>query len=56
LAFDSHFSDLIGLMPDEMRPYLTGLTGAVSYPTSRSDLVFRLVDEWEGAIYLKVLT
>ena len=55
LAFDPHFGTLISLIPDEMRPYLTGLTGAVSYPTSRSDSVFRLVGEWEGEAYLKVL-
>ena len=55
LAFVPQFSTLFSLIPDELRPHLAGLTGAVSYPTSRSDLVFRLVDEWEGAIYLKVL-
>jgi aminoglycoside phosphotransferase len=55
LVFDPHFSDLIGLMPDEMRPYLSGLTGALSYPTSRSDSVYRLVGEREGDMYLKVL-
>ena len=55
MVLDPHFSELIGLMPDEMRPYLTGLTAAVSYPTSRSDSVYRLVGEWEGDMYLKVL-
>jgi kanamycin kinase len=55
LAIDPHFSTLTGLIPDEIRPHLTGLTEAVSYPTSRSDSVFRLVGEWEGDLYLKVL-
>lgn len=55
MAFDSHFSSLSGLIPEEIRPYLNGLTGVVSYPTDRSDSVFRLVGEWEGDMFLKVL-
>lgn len=55
MAFDPHFSTLVGRIPDEMRPWLTGLTAAVSYPTDRSDAVFRLVGEGEGDTYLKVL-
>lgn len=55
MAFDPHFSTLIGLIPDEIRPYLVGLSGAVSYPTSRPDPVFRLVGGREGDMYLKVL-
>ncbi len=55
MAFDTRFCDLIGLIPDEIRPYLNGLTGAVSYPTSRSDPVLRLVGGREGDMYLKVL-
>jgi hypothetical protein len=55
LAFDPQFSTLFGLIPDELRPHLTGLTAAVSYPTDRSHAVFRLVGEWEGDVFLKVL-
>jgi aminoglycoside phosphotransferase len=55
LAFDPHFSTLSGLMPDDIGCHLTGLTGAVSYSTSRSDSVFRLVGKWEEDVYLKVL-
>ncbi|MGH3145160.1 MAG: phosphotransferase [Rubrobacter sp.] len=55
LAFDPHFRTLVRLIPDEMRPHLTGLTGAVSYSTSRSHSVFRLVGERGGDVYLKVL-
>ncbi len=55
LAFDPQFSTLVGRLPDEMRPHLTGLTAAVSYPTDRSHAVFRLVGEWEGDMFLKVL-
>lgn len=55
LAFDPHFNTLAGLIPDEIRSHLTGLTEAVSLPTIRSDSVFRLVGEWEGDVYLKVL-
>lgn len=45
----------MSLLPDEIRPYLTGLSGAVSYPTDRSHAVFRLVGRWEADMYLKVL-
>jgi len=45
----------MSLLPDEIRPYLTGLSGAVSYPTDRSNAVFRLVGRWEADMYLKVL-
>lgn len=55
MAFDPHFSTLIGLAPDEIRSYLNGLTGAVSHPTSSSAAVFRLAGEWERDLYLKVL-
>lgn len=55
LAFDPHFRTLIDLLPDEMRPCLSGLTGAVSYSTSPSHSVFRLVGDREGDVYLKVL-
>jgi kanamycin kinase len=55
LAFDPQFSTLFGLIPDELRPHLTGLTAAVSYPTDRSHAVFRLAGEWEGDMFLKVL-
>ena len=55
MAFDPHFSSLMSLLPDEIRPYLTGLSGAVSYPTDRSNAVFRLVGRWEADMYLKVL-
>jgi hypothetical protein len=55
LAFDPHFDTLTSLIPDELRPHLIGLTGAVSYPTDRSHAVFRLVGEWEEDRYLKML-
>jgi kanamycin kinase len=55
LAFDPQFSTLFGLIPNELRFHLTGLTVAVSYPTDRSHAVFRLVGEWEGDMFLKVL-
>jgi kanamycin kinase len=55
LVLDPLFRELIGLMPDEMRPYLSGVTEAVPYPTIRSDSVFRLVGGWERDMYLKVL-
>jgi aminoglycoside phosphotransferase len=55
LVLDPHFSDLIDLMPEEMRTHLSGLTGAVSYPTIRSDSLFRLAGEWERDMYLKML-
>ena len=55
MAFDPRFSSLSGLIADEIRPYLTGLIGAVTCPASRSDPVFRLARECDGDMYLKVL-
>ena len=55
LAFVPQFSTLFSLIPDELRPHLAGLTGAVSYQTVGSDAVFRLVGEGEGDLFLKVL-
>jgi aminoglycoside phosphotransferase len=52
---DPRFSSLLRLMPDEIRSYLTGLTGVVAYPSSRPDPVFRLIGEWEEDLYLKML-
>src|SRR5215203_4937752 len=36
LAFDPRFDALTSQIPEEIRPHLTGLTGAVYRPTSRS--------------------
>lgn len=55
LAFDPRFDALTAQIPEEMRPHLTGLTGAVYYPTSRPASVFRLVNERGEDLYLKVL-
>ena len=55
MAFDPRFDILTGQIPEEIRPHLASLTGTVYRPTSRAASVFRLVDERDGVLYLKVL-